>query len=565
MKASDYITSFLKKNNVTGVFEMLGGMLTHLIDSLYLQGDIKIVSMHHEQAAGFAAEAVGRTTGIPGVALATSGPGATNLITAIGSCYFDSVPAVFITGQVNTGELSDDKGIRQQGFQETDIVSIVKPITKGAWLVREASELQSILERAFALAVEGRPGPVLIDIPMNVQRMDIDDCWAGEESTKISNAHIPAFVDRVIASLKNASRPLVLAGGGLRSALAVNQFRSLIDTLGVPVVQTLMGVDTLPYNHMHRVGMIGTYGNRWANQALMQSDCLLVLGSRLDVRQTGSDALGFKGNREIYHVDCDELQINNRIKGCFSCVAQLSKFLNVMAQKREITALPTWCEWKEFITNVKKDCPVVIELNPCVGINPNQFMHDLSKQSSNASVFLADVGKNQMWAAQSIELTENQRFLSSGGMGSMGFALPAAIGCAMSNSGPIVAIMGDGGIQCNIQELETISLHRLPIKIIVLNNQSLGMVSQFQEEYFESRLQSTVWGYSAPNFEAVAKAYGINSKTINSVDETENAIKWLWKDPKEPLLLQVMIDSKTKVLPKVAFGRPINDMEPARD
>jgi acetolactate synthase-1/2/3 large subunit len=147
----------------------------------------------------------------------------------------------------------------------------------------------------------------------------------------------------------------------------------------------------------------------------------------------------------------------------------------------------------------------------------------------------------------------------------MGFALPAAIGCAMSNSGPIVAIMGDGGIQCNIQELETISLHRLPIKIIVLNNQSLGMVSQFQEEYFESRLQSTVWGYSAPNFEAVAKAYGINSKTINSVDETENAIKWLWKDPKEPLLLQVMIDSKTKVLPKVAFGRPINDMEPARD
>jgi acetolactate synthase I/II/III large subunit len=566
MKASDFIASFLKKKNVPVVFEMIGGMLTHLIDSLHLQGDIKIVSMHHEQAAGFAAEAVGRMTGTPGVALATSGPGATNLITAIGSCYFDSVPAVFITGQVNTDELSGEKEVRQQGFQETDIVSIVKPLTKGAWLVKDTSELQQILESAFALAIAGRPGPVLIDIPMNVQRMEMSTSGLSRKAPKATyTTHISPFVDNIVASLKNSRRPLILAGGGIRSALCVKQLRNLVNLLKIPVVQTLMGIDTLPYSDPHRVGMIGTYGNRWANKALMQSDFLLVLGSRLDVRQTGSDVEEFKGNREIYHIDCEKAQVNNRIKGCYSCVAQLSNFFDVLTNTSDMALMPNWDDWKKHITNEKAKALDVNELHSCIGINPNQFMHALSKSAASASAFLADVGNNQMWAAQSLELNDKQRFLSSGGMGSMGFALPAAIGCTIASQQTVVTIMGDGGLQCNIQELETISLHRLPIKIVVLNNQSLGMVRQFQEEYFESRLQSTVWGYSAPDFESVAKAYKINSKTIHSVDETEKGIKWLWADPKEPCLLQVMIDPKTKVLPKVAFGRPINDMDPSLD
>ena len=560
MKVSDYIATTLEKKGVSVVFEMIGGMITHIIDSLHQKTKINIVSLRHEQSAGFAAEAVGRLSGVPGIALATSGPGATNLVTAIASCFFDSTPTIFITGQVNISELSLDLPIRQQGFQETDIVSIAKPITKWATLVEDAEQIPSVFEKAFSLATSGRPGPVLIDIPMNVQRMDINPV--------VQKSHLPSsgfvekidFHDQLKSSLSRSERPLLLLGGGVRTSGSIEFCRELVNVLGIPVVYSLLGVDILPYSHPLRVGLIGTYGNRWANMALMQSDCLLVLGSRLDVRQTGADADSVSKDRNIFHVDCDHGQLNNRVKADYTLVSQLKPAIKSIIESISVEIRRT--QWLNKLNQLACTYNDKSELVGCVGINPNQFIHSLSEASKPAKTFLADVGKHQMWTAQSIELSQDQRLLLSGGLGAMGFALPASIGSAFSTNQPVVCIVGDGGFQCNIQELEAISHHQLPIKIVILNNNSLGMVGQFQEDYFDSRMQSTVWGYSAPNFKSVGQAYKIASKEISSIEEIDSALDWLWEYPTKPCILDVSIDLNTKVFPKAAYGRKIDDMDP---
>ena len=565
MKVSDYIALFLKARSVPYVFEMCGGMITHLLDSFYRHGSIRIVSMHHEQAAAFAADAVGRMTGIPGVALATSGPGATNLLTGIGSCYFDSSPAVFITGQVNRNELKGGRPVRQLGFQETDIVSIARPITKAVWQVRTPEEVPELMHQAFVVATYGRPGPVLLDIPMDVQRADVSDSVPDTVPTtryQDSTAE-PSVLEDLFVQLCKAKRPLILIGGGVRSARATNSLRDFVKKVRVPVVNSLMAVDVLPYGDHFRVGMIGSYGNRWANLAIGKSDFLLVLGSRLDVRQTGALTQAFKGNRVVFHVDCELGEINNRVTGCQAIISDLRDFLDSAFRMVDARQFPERVEWMAEIDNLKSSWPDTRELSNISGINPNRFMHQLSLASSQASAYVADVGQHQMWAAQSLEIDGNQRFLTSGGMGSMGFGLPASIGAAFAVSPqPIVLLAGDGGFQSNIQELQTVVRNRLPIKIVIINNGCHGMVRQFQESYFGRRYQSTLWGYSAPDFARVADAYGLPGKTIDRESDIELALKWLWQMPSQPALLQVMVSSQANVYPKIAFGLPITEMEP---
>jgi acetolactate synthase-1/2/3 large subunit len=564
MKVSDYIAAALINHGVRCVFEVSGGMITHLLDSINRQGKLRVVSVHHEQAAAFAADAVGRMTGIPGVAMATSGPGATNLLTGIGSCYFDSSPAVFLTGQVNRAEQKGDRKIRQLGFQETDIVSMAAPITKAAWRVNTGEELPLLFDRAFALATEGRPGPVLLDIPMDVQRLDIEPELAPRAESSL-NAGVTPDADAVRDALDRvltAQRPLVLVGGGIRSARATNQLRQLVRLLGIPVVNSLMAVDVLPYDDELRVGMIGTYGNRWANTAVGSSDCLLVLGSRLDVRQTGADTAAFAAGRSLVHVDCEPGEINNRVKGCSAVVATLPEFLDAAIEMTSRRSVPERNAWRAQIEEWKVQWPDTDELAGVPGINPNVLMHRLSAQSQAAGTYVIDVGQHQMWAAQSIDVRNDQRFLTSGGMGSMGYALPAAIGAAVSTDRPVVVIAGDGGFQCNIQELQTVVRNRLPVKMIIINNLCHGMVRQFQESYFDARYQSTLWGYSAPNFELVASGYGIAARTTELPDDIDECMRWLWEDPEQPALLQVMVDTYANAYPKIAFGRPITEMEP---
>jgi len=565
LKASDYIADFLVAQGVTHVFEMVGGMITHMLDSLHQRDAVRIVSLHHEQSAAFAADAYGRMTGVPGVAMATSGPGAVNLLTGIGSCYFDSSPAVFITGQVNTYELKGDRPVRQMGFQETDIVSMARPITKAAWQARSADEIPELLRKAFETARSGRPGPVLLDVPMDVQRMQTRDvsvepapvrCKSGREVDHTA-------VDDVLCSLRKSRRPLVLAGGGVRSSRAAAELRLFAEMTGVPVVNSLMAVDALAHDDPLRAGLIGTYGNRWANLALGKSDFILVLGSRLDVRQTGSDIASFKADRIIYHVDCDEPETNNRVGGCRAVICDLKDFLTQAVAAAHPHGFVNRKDWLDEIAGLRHTYPDTVELKTD-GINPNVFMHQLSEVSRHAAAYVVDVGQNQMWAAQSLEVGAKQRFISSGGMGSMGFSLPAAIGVScVSPCEPVVMIAGDGGFQCNIQELQSVAHHGLPIKMVVLNNGCLGMVRQFQESYFENRCQSTVIGYSAPDFARVAQGYGIPSATVRYEEEVSRGLELLWKHPDEPALLQVMVDQRANAYPKTAYGCPITEMEPA--
>ena len=564
MKASDYIADFLDAQGVPYVFEVVGGMIAHLIDSLHVHGRPRLVSVHHEQAAAFAADAAGRMTGVPGVAMATSGPGATNLLTGIGSCFFDSTPAVFITGQVNVHEQKGSRAIRQLGFQETDIVAVATPLTKAAWRITRAEEIPDRLAEAFRTAISGRPGPVLVDLPFDLQRAAIETAPPVRIGPAPAEPCDPEALRPLLRDLAAARRPLILAGGGIRAAGAIDAFRRIVDRLDVPVVTSLLAVDALPYGHAGRVGMIGSYGNRWANIALSEADVLVVLGSRLDIRQTGSDVASFHGERIIHHVDCDAAEVNNRVAGCHAVIADLGACFAALEPMLAAGPRPDLSEWRARLLELRARWPDVAELAGIPGINPNALMHQVSSHAgaSTAAAYVADVGQHQMWAAQSLELGADQRFLTSGGMGAMGFGLPAAIGAAIAADRPVVLIAGDGGFQLNIQELQTIVRNALPIKLVVLDNKCHGMVRQFQESYFGARYQSTCWGYSAPDFAAIAAAYRIASSTVKAPADVGAAMERLWRDPREPFLLHVEIDTFANAYPKLAFGRPISEMEP---
>jgi acetolactate synthase I/II/III large subunit len=566
IKASDYIAAFLREQQTTHVFEMAGGMITHILDSLYCLGNTTIVSVHHEQAAAFAADAYGRCTGRPGVALATSGPGATNLLTGIASCYFDSSPALFITGQVNTYEQKGSRQIRQLGFQETDIVSMATPITKKCFQVDDAEHLEEILNEAYSLTMEGRPGPVLVDIPMNIQRAEIEIGkinFIGRKKISSAASDIDNKLDLLYQALQQAQRPLILAGNGIGCARSVHLFRHFMELIKIPVVTSLLAIDSVPSDHPLKVGMIGSYGNRWANLAIGMADLLIVIGSRLDIRQTGADIAGFRQKKTIFHIDCDVSEINNRVQDCIPIIIDIGDFLANSCAFFSTKNLSASTQWLNEINLLKEKWSDTQELKLCRGINPNVFMHQLSKNAHHAVAFIVDVGNHQMWAAQSLELKSHQLFITSGGMGAMGFALPAAIGsCLALGCRPTLAIAGDGAFQLNIQELQTIVRNKLPIKIIIINNQALGMIRQFQDSYFSGRYQSTYWGYSAPKFSAIAAAYGIPARTISKPEEVAEACEWFWNTSLEYGLLEVMVDSKINAYPKIAFGKPITEMEP---
>jgi acetolactate synthase-1/2/3 large subunit len=341
----------------------------------------------------------------------------------------------------------------------------------------------------------------------------------------------------------------------------VGKFKEFLKKNRIPVVTSLLGLDVLPFNHPGRIGFIGTYGNRWANYALGSCDLLLVLGSRLDLRQTGSDIASFQKGKQIFHVDIDEAELNNRIRHCKTLKADLFDFFTQIKKNESFRETPY--EWIDEIMAKRSLRSDISELEHIEGINPNIFIHELSRASYKAKGFTGDVGNNQMWTSQSLELSEDQIFLTSGGMGSMGYALPAAIGASITfGSLPIVAIAGDGGFQINIQELQTIQRNNLPIKMVILNNHSLGMIRQFQDSYFDSCYQSSVWGYDTPDFAKVASAYGIESHSIGKKEEIKEGLAKLWRNPSKPFLLEVTLDVFTNVYPKIMFGSPITRMEP---
>lgn len=562
MKISNYIIDFLTNEGVTHIFEVCGGALGHLLDSLYDRNEIKAVSMHHEMAAAIAAEGYARSSGKIGVAMATSGPGATNLITGIGSCFFDSVPSMFITGQVNTYEYKFDKNVRQLGFQETDIVSIVKPIVKKAVLVKDEKKIKYITEKLIYIAKSGRPGPVLLDLPLNIQRTDVDlKSLKSYSKTIQENEILNKDLEFAWELINYSSRPIILVGGGIRISSAKNELSKLTKKTGIPVVSSLLGLDAFSHDNELYMGMIGTYGNRYANLTIANADLIIALGTRLDTRQTGTNPKTFGRAAKIIHVDIDENELNNKIKVDLPIKYDVKHFLKKLNNSFDDYDKTRIENWKQIIRNFKNSYPSFATTQGDM-INPNYFMHRLSKFLPHDAIICVDVGQNQIWAAQSLEIRDNQRFITQGGMASIGSAIPLAIGASFAQPGKtIIAITGDGGFQLNIQELQTVYHHKIPLKIILLNNNGYGMIKQFQEQYFECRFQSTGDDYSNPNFQDVVSAYKITSMKISKTCEIDNTIKKLLTN-KNPEFLEVDINQEFKAIPKLSVNRPLEDQEP---
>ncbi|MFD0717400.1 thiamine pyrophosphate-binding protein [Paenibacillus sp. GCM10027626] len=570
MKLSDYVIDFIRKQGVAHIFELTGGAIVHLLDSTYDRKDIDSVSVHHEQAAAFAAEGYSRINGRLGVAMGTSGPGALNMLTGVGSCYFDSVPCLFITGQVNTYEYKFDRPVRQIGFQETDIVSIVKPIVKFAEMITDAEQIRYSLEKSVFIAQHGRPGPVLLDIPMNIQRAQIepdtlDSFFDSEEFHGYTDFAKPCAardIAEVIRLLENSERPIILVGGGVRAADAVKELHELVAHTRIPVVSSLMGLDTLPWAHPMSTGLIGSYGNRFSNLALANCDFLLILGSRLDTRQTGTRPETFARAAKKIHVDVEEVGRYGKVHADLTIHADVKQFLRDMNKALTLLAAADYSPWYEVIQRYKDSYPSGGTTSNPEHIDPNGFMELLSSYSSEGDIIVLDVGQHQMWASQSFRLREGQRLLNAGGMGAMGFALPAAIGAAMSApERQVIVVAGDGGIQVNIQEFHTIVQHGLPIKIFVMNNHNLGMVRQFQDLYFDGRQQSTVQGYGCPDLVNIAAAYGIPATKIETNEEAAAKID-IALQAKGCYFVEVNLQVQTTVNPKLVVGRPIEDMFP---
>lgn len=573
MKLSDYVIDFIVKQGVAHIFEFIGGAITHLIDSTVDRDDVRCISVHHEQSGAFAAEAYARMNGHLGVAMATSGPGALNMVTGIGSCWFDSVPCLFITGQVNTYEYKFDRPVRQIGFQETDIVSVVKPLTKYAELVVDAGMIRWHLEKAVYLARSGRPGPVLLDIPMNIQRAMIEPDTLASFFDSDEYRRLEAIrpvcpsgvVEEAAAMIRTARRPVILAGGGVRTAGAVDALRSLVGLTGIPVVHTLMGLDALPGDHPSSFGMIGSYGNRYSNMTLANADLLLIIGSRLDTRQTGTRPDTFARAAKKIHVDVDPDELNAKLPVDLAVHSDAGAFLEKLCAALSGSGKPDLSDWFRVITGYRAKYPTRSREGEFPSIEPNRFMEILSDSCAEGDVICLDVGQNQMWAAQSFRLKEKQRMLISGGMGAMGFALPAAIGAALAGTGNrVVAISGDGGIQVNIQDLDTIAHLRLPVIIVVLNNGCLGMVRQFQDMYFGGRQQSTVIGYGCPDLVRIAEAYGIPTFSVEAPDQ-ESGVIGRALAMEGPVFVEVRLEQTSCVNPKLVVNRPIEDMSPHLD
>lgn len=566
MKVSDYIVEFLIKQGITEVFGYPGGMVTHLMDSLGKYEDrIRTHITYHEQGAAFAACGYAQASDKTGVAFATSGPGATNLLTGICNAYFDSIPTVFITGQVNTFESKGAHRIRQKGFQETDIISMVNNVTKAAFYIGDANEIRRVLEEAFYIAQQDRKGPVLIDIPMNISRAEVDEeTLAGYQKPEPldTSQEQKRYEQCVWEALRNSKRPCLLLGNGIKTAHQTAAVREIVKKSHIPVVSSMLAVDVIPEEtglEGRYYGFVGAYGNRTANFVVAKSDLLICLGTRLDVRQVGGKRENFAPQAKILRVDIDVCELENYIRPDEEqFVLSLEDALTAL--DRAMAADADYSEWLDVCQEIKKSVKFIDEKEP------NRAVNGISRQVPDGYSILADVGQNMVWVAQSFRMKEAQRVYMSGGHGAMGYALPAAIGVWYATHRPVICFSGDGGFQMNMQELQLIVREKLPIKMIIMNNQSLGMIRHFQEMYFDSNYYYTTQdkGYTIPDFAAVARAYGIHAIRISGPEEIAGLRDSLC-DNMEPQLFEVMLGSHTVVSPKLEFGKPNQDQEPLLD
>jgi acetolactate synthase-1/2/3 large subunit len=541
----------LVREGVTTIFGISGGAVIHLYHALP-EYPIHHVLMRHEQAAAHAADGFARASGKVGVCIATSGPGATNLVTGLATAHMDSSPVVAITGQVATPVIGTD------AFQEVDIVGITQPITKHNYLVTDVQELPSVIKEAFHIARTGRPGPVLIDIAKDVQAAEIE--YEYPDSVNLPGYRIPsedlsAQIQEAAEMIGEAERPLVIAGHGIVLAGAEDDLQAFVEKGSLPVISTLLGIGSIPESHPLSLGMAGMHGEAYTNLALTEADLILSLGSRFDDRLTGTvDQFG--RNARFIHVDIDPVEINKCVVADLAIVGDLKEVLPALSRAIGTGQHPAWLQqidaWRA--ESARRDI---------VGQEPDELVpqcvvRHLWEATQGEVLMVSDVGQNQMWEAQYFIHHRRRGLISSGGLGTMGFALPAAIGAQMALPQEQVWVtVGDGGFQMNIQELATVVQEKLPLKIAVLNNGYLGMVRQWQQLFFEGRYSGTP--LLGPNFAQVAEAYGIPGLTVRARDEVVAALSQAM-EAEGPVLIDFQVVQEENVYPMVAPGMPVHDM-----
>lgn len=559
MKASDYIVSFLAERGIDTVFGYIGGMITHLVDSLGKSEQVRYIQTYHEQTAAIAAEGYAIESGKFGVAICTSGPGVTNMMTGIADAYFGSIPVIYITGQVNSYEYKYDKPIRQQGFQEMDVVDVVKPITKYTVMVDDATKLRYELEKAVFIATHGRKGPVVIDLPMNMSRAEIEpeqlEGFIPEKAQKES-----IDIDKVRELIESAKRPMFLVGAGCEGEETQRLLNRYLQRTQIPIITSLMGRGKIDETYPHYIGMVGSYGNRCANMTVSKADLLIALGSRLDTRQTGVMYQSFLQDGTIIHVDIDEKELeNHRLKNRLKIHSTVYDFLCEVNNAG--IKYGDYSQWNYWIDGIKAEYGQDKEVARFVENKaPYMLMQRLNDLTKDDDIITVDIGQNQMWAAQSLKLKRGQRFVTSGGLAPMGFSLPAAIGMAFANPKKTIwCLNGDGGFHIAVQSLLVISQYKLNIKVIVINNSALGMITQFQHLYFDNRMFGTIeaGGYVNPDIGTLANAYRLNYIELTEKDlNSEDLIS------PTPILVNYKVGGLTTVKPKLEYNKPINMPSP---
>jgi len=558
INGSKMLLKCLAGEGVEYIFGYPGGKVIPIYDAIYDEKKIKHILVRHEQCAAHAADGYARATGKTGVCLATSGPGATNLITGIANAYMDSIPIVAITGQVSTGEIGSD------AFQEADITGITAPITKHNYLVKHVKDLPGIVKEAFYIASTGRPGPVLIDIPTDVQNALIDEQTKGE-------INLPGYKPTIRGNLKQikevakkihqSKKPVIFSGGGVISSNASSQLREFVEYAKIPVITTLLGKGAYPENKELSLGMAGMHGSRYANMAFLNTDLIIAIGVRFDDRITGKLS-EFAKNAEIIHMDIDPAEIGKNVKVTIPVVGDASSILADLITEYKKTVEEKgeadFCEWTGIVADWKKKFPIYYDKSSNL-LKPGFILETLQEITKGDAIICTEVGQNQMWAAQYCKILEPRTFISSGGLGTMGFGLPASIGAQFGKPDKMVFdIAGDGSIQMISQEFATAVSNNLPIKIILLNNGNLGLVKQWQELFFKERY-SAVFVKGCVDFVKLVEAYGGVGIRVKEKDEVEKAIREAIKI-KNLVLIDFWIDPEENVFPFVAPGSSIGEM-----
>lgn len=572
MTVCEYIVKYLKEHGITHFFGYQGTMIAYFVDAIYREEGVFNHVAYNEQGAALAASGYAKTNGEMAVAYATSGPGAVNLLQGIADAFYDSVPVLFITGQLNISEYTHDPQLRQQGFQQTDIVSICKPITKCAKMLTNPNDTYDVLDTLMNSMLSKRKGPVLLDIPMDIQHAQLDNekyniqSFLSNHSANIYRSLSKEVAHTIFNCFKTSKRPVLLLGNGIsKNDICRKKVQIIIEKLRLPVVTTLLAKDLLSSESEFNYGILGySYGHRYANLIVnTKADFIISLGARLCPRQTGMDTENFAKNAKIIRIDIDRKELNHNIHKddityCISADEVIDELLIMDNTVR-------YDKWLEICNNIKYMLSEVD--NGKDYRNPNNVVRNISQLIADDTVIACDVGQHQMWVAQSFINKKNQRILFSGAHGAMGFALPAAIGAYYCSGKSSVCIAGDGAFQMNIQELQWVVHEQIPIKIIIFNNHSLGLIRQQQCAIFDNRFCGSVYdsGYSTPSFSAVASAYGIKAAKIeyfdilngNAMNELSNLLKLSC-----PVLIEIDMESNTYVYPKTSYGMEMHNQFP---